>query len=212
MSTPTPRQLVEKNLVSSILISGIILATILYSIGAYEACVMFAMVMPGVYWGFAFIAGSWMEVIEETITLALLISVFQYCIDQIITVNQIYYGPLSIGIHGFVDLLHHFQLYPSEKHVQTCCPKYPLLCGLVDFTVCGTMCLLMYLSSDRQWIFFPFCSKNKIESKVSIDLIKFRVEMTCKRHVRIKRLPPQQYCTPQKCLLKQLSEAVEKKL
>jgi hypothetical protein len=42
----TPRQLIKENVVSSSLIQGCVIAIILFAIGAYEASIMFAMVMP----------------------------------------------------------------------------------------------------------------------------------------------------------------------
>ena len=98
--------------------------------------------MPGVYWGFAFAYGSWLEVIEESITTGLLLFVYTRCLDGL--ESSVYMAPMAVGMHGLVDLLHHFELYPSEVHVKACCPRYPLFCGTIDLTFAAVLSLLIY--------------------------------------------------------------------
>jgi hypothetical protein len=138
----TPREYFEANIVPRSLGLGAITAVMLYFSGCLEASILLAMMMPGVYWGFAFCGGGWLEVVEESITCSLLIYVYLQCLRNV--QDMVYLAPLSVAIHGVIDFLHYFSLYPSSKHVHTCCPKYPLLCGCIDISLSVTLAGFLY--------------------------------------------------------------------
>ena len=144
----TPREFFEANVLPRSLTFGAVAAVILYLQGILEASIMLAMFMPGVYWGFAFCSGGWFELLEESVTMTILIYVYIYCFQNV--QETIYLAPLSVAIHGVVDFLHYFSVYPSSKHVHTCCPSYPLLCGCVDISLSATLALCLYLFGHNQ--------------------------------------------------------------
>ena len=132
-----------RNTVSRSFAVGIVAAVLLYGVGSLEVPIMVATIMPGIYFGFAYLQGSWVEVLQETVTCGVLISIYLYCLHHVH--EWMYLAPLSVGVHGLVDLLHHFHLYPSETHVHRCAPEYPLMCASVDLAICVTMSALLYL-------------------------------------------------------------------
>lgn len=139
----TPRSLLKRNLVPRSFLLGMAVACILFVAGSpWKTPIMVATIMPGIYFGFAYIRGSWLELLEESLTCAILIAVYTYCLEHV--EEFVYWAPLSLGIHGLVDLLHHFQLYPSEKHVHACASEYPLMCASVDLGLCVTLSGLLY--------------------------------------------------------------------
>ena len=110
-----------------------------------EITIMFAMMMPGVYCGFAIIVDQNYEIIQETIITTILAYIFgMYCYPKVADGNS-YYAPLAVFIHGIVDFTHHFKLFPSSKHVQTCCHKYPIICGCFDFALAIFLSLMIYI-------------------------------------------------------------------
>ena len=141
---PSPRELFQTHTAPRSLGLGASTAVLLYVIGCPEASILLAMAMPGVYCGFALIAGGWLEAIEESITVSVLIYIYLQCLRNVDEI--VYLAPLSVGIHGVVDFLHYFSVYPSSKHVKVCCPEYPLLCGCVDIALCLVLSALLYFS------------------------------------------------------------------
>ena len=109
-----------------------------------EITIMFAMMMPGVYCGFAIIIDGNFEALQESIVTTVLAYVFgMYCYPRLN--ESSYYAPLAVLIHGIVDFTHHFKLFPSSKHVQTCCHKYPIICGCFDFSVAAALSIMIYI-------------------------------------------------------------------
>jgi hypothetical protein len=143
---PTPRQFVEANLMPRSALLGAVTAVGLWAVGCLEASVMVAMFMPGVYLGFAFVGGSWIELLEELTTTMGLVAVYVYCVRHV--QESIYLAPASVAIHGLVDMLHHFQLYPSEKHVHACWPNYPLVCACFDLSCSLILAGCLYFFDD----------------------------------------------------------------
>jgi hypothetical protein len=99
--------------------------------------------MPGIYCGFAVTTDGGMALLQEGLTTTALTYVYIWCFD-IVETNP-YAAPLAVGIHGLVDFLHHFKLYPTEKHVEACSHNYPLLCGVFDFSFAATMATMIYM-------------------------------------------------------------------
>ena len=106
--------------------------------------ILLAVVMPGVYMGFAFTVDHTTAMIQELITTQILLYVYMHCYDVLAETNNTYLAPMAIAIHGVVDMLHHFRiLYPTEQHVDACCKNYPILCCGFDFSFATTMGLLI---------------------------------------------------------------------
>lgn len=139
---PVLRKFIEANLLPRSALLGAVTAVGLWAAGCGEASVMMSMMLPGVYLGFAFISGSWTEVFEELITTVLLVAIYVYCVRHV--QESIYLAPASVAIHGMVDCIHHLQMYPSEKHVHACWPKYPLACASFDFSCSLLLATFLY--------------------------------------------------------------------
>ena len=69
-----------RNTVSRSFAVGIVAAVLLYGVGSLEVPIMVATIMPGIYFGFAYLQGSWVEVLQETVTCGVLISIYLYCL------------------------------------------------------------------------------------------------------------------------------------
>lgn len=117
-----------------------------------ELTVLLAMMMPGVYWGFAYIHDGGLEVVEESMTLLALMALNLYCLCQVWSFggepSNPYYAPLAVFVHGMVDALHHFGLFPSSKHVHLVCPKYPVMCGSLDVAFAVAMALTIWVMKN----------------------------------------------------------------
>jgi hypothetical protein len=108
----------------------------------YEIAIMFAMVMPGVYWGFAFVFDGTTEILQETVILQVLAYFYGiYCFPRVHTTPL--YAPLAILVHGIIDGLHHFRLHPTSAHVKACCDQYPMVCGCFDISCAVVMAILI---------------------------------------------------------------------
>ena len=112
-----------------------------------ELTVMLATMMPGAYFAFAYIQDGAVEQVEEVLTSTVLFPLNLWCLSQVAVGEKPYYAPLSVLVHGLVDSLHYFRLYPSSKHVSHCCPLYPKMCGIFDVCLAMTMALMIWMFS-----------------------------------------------------------------
>lgn len=129
---------VEKSPVTRSSGVGVALGLLFYILPyGLEATVLLAMMMPGAYWGFSYCYQGWMEILQESTTLALLICFNLFCLKHLD--EQKLYAPLTVLAHGVVDIFHHWKLHPTEKHVLQMCPKYPIMCGSLDFAFAFSM-------------------------------------------------------------------------
>ena len=139
------RAWVEQAPATNSLLVGIILGTLTYFLPlGLEMTIMLAMVMPGIYWGFAFVYDGMTELPQETvIMIGLAYFNYGYCLQNL--PDNPYCAPLAVFVHGMVDFWHHFRLPPllSSDHVKSCCEHYPVICGCLDFAFAGTMSLLI---------------------------------------------------------------------
>ena len=112
-----------------------------------ELTILLAAVMPGVYWGFSFCHDGQLEILEETTTVIGLMLFNLHCLYNVLFHGLDYYAPLSVLVHGGIDILHHLHMYPSEKHVYASCPKYPMMCFAFDFGLGTAQIATLWLSS-----------------------------------------------------------------
>jgi hypothetical protein len=108
---------------------------------------MLAMMMPGAYFAFAYIQDGAVEQVEEVLIVTALYPFNLWCLFKVAVEEKPYYAPLSVFVHGLVDSLHHFRLFPSSKHVSHCCPLYPKMCGTFDVCLAIAMLLMIWMFS-----------------------------------------------------------------
>ena len=107
-----------------------------------EIAIMFAMMMHGIYWGFAFVFDGTSEIVQESIVTNMLAYFYGcYCLPRVAETPLL--APLAIFIHGIIDWIHHFECFASSAHVQSCCRHYPIVCGCFDFACAAMMTILM---------------------------------------------------------------------
>jgi len=108
-----------------------------------EMSVLFAMAMPGVYWGMSYFMDGRPEILQETATALVLLPFNLWCLTKV-SVGEPYFAPLSVLVHGTIDGLHLLGLYPTSRHVACYCPDYPLMCASLDVAFAATMAALIY--------------------------------------------------------------------
>jgi hypothetical protein len=138
----------EKPRIRSCIVGSIVglLLPLLYR--GYELTVLLAVMMPGVYWGFAFVYDGTIELLYETIIMQILLYVYLCYSLPKVQDGQLFHAPLAVFLHGIIDFLHHFRLPPSSRHVDACCSYYPVFCGFLDFGLAATMSLYIWLIED----------------------------------------------------------------
>lgn len=119
-----------------------------------EITIMIAMMMPGIYWGFAFTYDGTTELLQESVNaLGLAYVYYGYYLHNLTVTttgnssSNPYCAPLYVFVHGMVDWLHYFRVAPlSSSHVTACCEHHPIICGSFDFAFAATMSLLIFVT------------------------------------------------------------------